>query len=81
MMALLLVGLLAPLPIAIPCLVVVLAFVGWLAALSWPVIDTKGRLIRAWSADSCSVRFSVGSPAPFDRWQRRLTRSLRHQSG
>jgi hypothetical protein len=46
MMVLLLAGLLAPLVIGIPCLVIVLAFVSWLAVLSWPVLDTKGRLVR-----------------------------------
>lgn len=46
MVALLLIGLLAPLPFAIPAFLLVLVFVGWLAALSWPVLDTKGRLLR-----------------------------------
>lgn len=31
---------------AVLCLAVVLALVGWLSYLSWPVVDTRGRLIR-----------------------------------
>lgn len=46
MLALMLVGLMAPVPVAVVALLVVLAFVGWLAILSWPVLDTKGRLLR-----------------------------------
>lgn len=45
-LVLMLVGLMAPLPFAVPALVLVLVFVGWLAVLSWPILDTKGRLIR-----------------------------------
>lgn len=46
MAVLLLVGLLAPLPVAIVGFVIVLAFIGWLAVLSWPVLDNRGRLMR-----------------------------------
>jgi hypothetical protein len=46
MMVLLLVGLLAPLPLAVPALLIVLLFIGWLAALSWPLLETRGRLMR-----------------------------------
>lgn len=46
MVALLLIGLLAPLPLAIPAFVLMLLFIGWLAALSWPVLDNRGRLTR-----------------------------------
>ena len=43
---LMLVGLTAPLYAALPALLVIAAFVIWLAYLSWPVLDTKGRLVR-----------------------------------
>ena len=46
MLVLMLVGLMAPLAAAIPALLVILAFVLWLAYLSWPVLDTRGRLLR-----------------------------------
>jgi hypothetical protein len=46
MLALMLVGISAPLPFAIPALVIAALFVLWLAYLSWTVIDTKGRLLR-----------------------------------
>jgi hypothetical protein len=45
--ALMLVGLLAPLPFAVPALLVVAAFIGWLGYLSWPVLTPQGRLLRA----------------------------------
>ncbi len=41
-----LVGLGAPLPLAVPSLGVVGVFVGWLSTLSWPVLGTRGRLVR-----------------------------------
>jgi hypothetical protein len=41
-----LVGLTATLYLAIPALVVIALFVIWLAYLSWPVLDTGGRLVR-----------------------------------
>jgi hypothetical protein len=36
----------APQPVATIALMVVLAFVGWIAHLSWPVVTTSGRLLR-----------------------------------
>jgi hypothetical protein len=46
-MALLLIGGLAPpAGIGTPMLVLLLAFVGWLTYLSWPVIEGRARLIR-----------------------------------
>lgn len=39
-------GLSAPLVVALPAFAVLAAFVGWLAYLSWPALDTGGRLIR-----------------------------------
>ena len=46
MLVLMLVGLMAPLVAAVPALLVILAFVLWLAYLSWPVLDTRGRALR-----------------------------------
>jgi hypothetical protein len=40
-------GLMAPPPIGVPCLVVLAAFLGWLASQAWPRLDTSGRLLRA----------------------------------
>ena len=40
------VGLAAPLVFALPALAVVVVFVGWLALLSWPVLDASGRFVR-----------------------------------
>jgi hypothetical protein len=45
-LVLMLLGLMAPLYAAVPALVVVAAFVSWLAYLSWPVLDSRGRLLR-----------------------------------
>jgi uncharacterized protein DUF6703 len=44
---LMVVGLSAPLVYAVPALVLVAAFIGWLAYLSWPVLTPRGRLLRA----------------------------------
>jgi hypothetical protein len=44
---LMVVGLSAPLGYAVPALVLVAAFIGWLAYLSWPVLTPRGRLLRA----------------------------------
>jgi hypothetical protein len=44
--AVLLGGLLAPSPWGPLLLLVVAAFLGWLVLLSWPALDTRGRLIR-----------------------------------
>jgi hypothetical protein len=46
MLGLMLIGLSAPLVVALPALAVAAAFVLWLAALSWPALDAKGRLVR-----------------------------------
>ena len=45
-LVLFLVGAFAPLGFAAPALVLLIAFVGWLASLSWPVLDRPARLIR-----------------------------------
>ena len=45
-LVLMLVGLLAPLYAAVPALLLVAAFVTWLAYISWPVLDSTGRLLR-----------------------------------
>lgn len=45
-LVLMLVGLGAPLLLALPALGVIALFVAWLAYLSWPVLDTRGRLTR-----------------------------------
>ena len=47
MLLLMLVGLSAPLILALPALLIAAAFIGWLAALSWPVLNSGGRLLRA----------------------------------
>lgn len=39
-------GLAAPARVGAPCLMLVAAFLGWLAALSWPVLDSRGRALR-----------------------------------
>jgi Family of unknown function (DUF6703) len=39
-------GLSASLPVALPAFAVLTAFVGWLAYLSWPTLNTAGRLVR-----------------------------------
>lgn len=44
--ALIAVGVLAPLPVGLVALALVLAFVGWIAYLSWPVSSLGGRLWR-----------------------------------
>jgi hypothetical protein len=46
MLVLMVVGLSAPLALAVPALVIAALFVGWLAYLSWRVLDAKGRLLR-----------------------------------
>lgn len=45
-LVLMLVGLGAPLLFALPALGVIALFVAWLAYLSWPVLDVRGRLTR-----------------------------------
>jgi uncharacterized protein DUF6703 len=47
MLVLMLVGLSAPLPLALPAFAVIAAFVAWLAYLSWPILDPRARLLRA----------------------------------
>ena len=44
--ALLLCGLALPVPVGVPCLVVLAAFVGWLTYLSWPAIVGQARATR-----------------------------------
>jgi hypothetical protein len=39
-------GLAAPLPVAVPLLLVLLAVVGWLTYLSWPAVQGGGRVVR-----------------------------------
>lgn len=46
MLVLMLVGLMGPLYAAIPALLIVAAFVIWLAYISWPLLDTTGRVLR-----------------------------------
>lgn len=43
---LMVIGLSAPPLIAIPAFFLLLAFVCWLAYLSWPALDSRGRLLR-----------------------------------
>jgi hypothetical protein len=45
-LVLMLVGVTAPLLVALPALAIVTCFVGWLAYLSWPVLTSGGRLLR-----------------------------------
>ena len=45
-LALLVGGLAAPLPVAVPLLLVLLAIVGWLTYLSWPVVHGTARYVR-----------------------------------
>jgi hypothetical protein len=40
-------GLMAPPPVGVLCLVILAVFLGWLASLAWPRLDTTGRLLRA----------------------------------
>ena len=44
--ALVLVGVLAPVPLGLAALAVVAVFVAWIAYLSWPVVTPSGRLLR-----------------------------------
>ncbi len=36
----------APAPVAAGCLAALLALLGWLSYLSWPVVDGRGKLLR-----------------------------------
>lgn len=45
-LALLIGGLAAPLPVALPLLLVLLAIVSWLTYLSWPAVHGTGRYVR-----------------------------------
>lgn len=49
-LALTVTGLAAPPWIGVPCLLLVVAFVGWLATLSWPVLPAAGRVLRLLTA-------------------------------
>lgn len=44
---LLLVGLAAPAVVGVPVLVLLALLIGWLSYLSWPVVETAPRLLRA----------------------------------
>lgn len=46
MVALMVVGLAASIAVALPALLLIMVFVGWLAYLSWPVISGGQRTIR-----------------------------------
>lgn len=46
-LVLMLVGLMAPPLVALPALTVLLALIAWLASLSWPHADGRGRAVRA----------------------------------
>lgn len=43
---LMLLGLAAPLAVAIPALVIIFVFLGWLAYLSWPMLPANQRTVR-----------------------------------
>lgn len=45
-LALLVGGFAAPLAVAVPMLVVLLAVIGWLTYLSWPAVQGGGRVVR-----------------------------------
>lgn len=45
-LVLMLVGLTAPLYLAVPALIVIVTFVIWLAYLSWPALDNRKRIVR-----------------------------------
>lgn len=45
-LALVVIGFLAPLPAALPALIVVFAFVAWIAYLSWPAVTAGGKVAR-----------------------------------
>jgi hypothetical protein len=51
-------GLAAPPLVAVPCLLLVAAFLAWLGAMSWPVLDPFGRLMRV-----LTVTLLVGAAA------------------
>lgn len=40
------IGLFAPLPIALPALALVFVFFTWIAYLSWPIVSTGGKVMR-----------------------------------
>lgn len=46
-LALIAVGAFAPLPVALLAFGVVFVFIAWISYLSWPVIPTSGKAIRA----------------------------------
>ena len=45
-LVLMLIGVSGPLPFALPAFAIIALFVAWLAYLSWPVLDTRGRVTR-----------------------------------
>ncbi|MGI8987646.1 MAG: DUF6703 family protein [Nocardioidaceae bacterium] len=46
-LALTLAGLIAPVVIAVPCLLAIVAFLSWLAWLAWDTLTPGGRALRA----------------------------------
>jgi len=44
-----LVGVFAPVPVAVPALVLLALLLGWLGFLSWPAVTTGQRLLRVFS--------------------------------
>ena len=45
-LVLVVIGLFAPLPIALPALALIFFFFAWIAYLSWPVVPTGGKVLR-----------------------------------
>jgi hypothetical protein len=45
-LGLVVIGMLAPLPVALVALAIVFLFVAWIGYLSWPVVGTGGRFAR-----------------------------------
>jgi hypothetical protein len=45
-LVLVVIGLFAPLPIALPALALIFVFFAWIAYLSWPVVPTGGKVLR-----------------------------------
>lgn len=45
-LVLMVVGLAAPLPVALVALGIIALFVGWLAYISWPALDSRAKLMR-----------------------------------
>ncbi|UYM05774.1 DUF6703 family protein [Solicola gregarius] len=54
-LVLFLVAAFAPLAYAVPALVLLLALIGWLASLSWPLLDRPARLLRVVAIGALAV--------------------------